>query len=338
MEQFTDSGNEYFTILYSNGSINTYSFTLSGNHLILQTLTVANAASLVMFKIGSTFYLAVAKNSTNSGSEVYQWSSSDEQFTFSNSLSTRGARDVAFISTPGQGDYIVFACHHKTTRFTYPSYIYKWVGGRFEVYQYLQMVTNALTVESVVTSSDDVLLVLTHELGNGNLSTVMYHWNGTYFDDRTEQKQVISLESRKLFTIGVHTFLAGQSLSDSSIVHVFVYNRQSRQFVEHTNIDTPGAIDAVEYFHTNTEHFLILTNFVESQESSLNGVPLNRNFDVLVYRIDGAGCTLFQEIQTTFRPSVLSRFSRGECQGVAIAGSSGTAELHQWSDMFNLCS
>ena len=337
MEPFVNSGNEYLAILYSNGSINTYSLAASGNHLVLQTLTIADAASLVVFEISNTFYLAVAKNSTSSNSEVYQWSSNSEQFTYSSSLSTRGARDVAFVSTPRQGDFLVFACHHRTSRFNYPSYVYKWVSGRFEAYQYLQMVTNALTVDSVVTSSDDVLLMLTHELGNGNPTTVVYHWNGTYFDDRAEQRQAISAASQTTFTIGVHTFLVCQSLLDDSIVQIFMYNSQTRRFVEHTSIDTLGEINAVEYFHTNTEHFLVLTNFVESQGSSPNGVPLTRHYDVLVYRIEGAGCKLFQEIQTSFRPSVLRRFSRGECQGVAIAGSSGTTELLQWSDMFNLC-
>ena len=337
MEHFTDSENEYLAILYSNGSINTYSLAASGNHQVLQTLTIPDAASFVVFKISNLFYLAVAKNSTSSNSEVYQWSSSNEQFTYSSSLSTRGARDVVFVSTPRQGDYLVFACHHKTSRFNYPSYVYKWVSGRFEVYQYLQMVTDAVTVDSVVTRSDDVLLVLTRELGNGNPTTVVYHWNGTYFDDRAEQRQLISAASQETFTIGVHTFLVCQSLSDSNVVQIFTYNSQSRQFLEHTNINTQGEINAIEYFHTDTEHFLILTNFVESQESSPNGVPLNRHYDVLVYRIDGAGCELFQEIQTSFRPSVLRRFLRGECQGVAIAGSSGMTELHQWSDMFNLC-
>ena len=166
----------------------------------------------------------------------------------------------------------------------------------------------------------------------------MYHWNGTYFDDRTEQRQAISVILQKTFAIGAYTFLVSRSLSDSSIAQIFTYNSQSRQFVEHTNIDTPAEINAVEYFHMNTEHFLILTNFVESQESSPNGIPLNHHYDILVYKIDGAGCELFQEIQTSFRPSVLRRFSKGECQGIAIAGSSGMTELHQWSDMFNLCS
>ena len=280
----------------------------------------------------------MAKDSTSSNSEIYQWSSSNGQFTFSSSLVTRGARDVAFVSTPRQGDYLVFACHHRTSWFNYPTYVYKWVSGRFEVYQYLLSVTNALSVDSVVTSSDDVLLVLTHELGNGNPTTVVYHWNGTYFDDRAEERQTMSVASRKTFTIGIRTFLVGQSLSDSSIVQIFMYNSQSKRFVDHADIDTPGEINAVEYFNTKTEHFLILTNFVESQESSPNGVPIRRHHDVLVYRIDGAGCELFQDIQTPFRPSVLQRFSRGDCQGVTIAGSGGTTELHQWSDMFSLCS
>ena len=337
MEHFTDSENEYLAILYSNGSINTYNLAASGNHLVRQTLTITDAASFALFKISNTLYLAVAKNSTSSNSEVYQWSSSDEQFTYFSSLTTRGARDVTFVSTPQQGDYLIFACHHRTPRFDYPSYVYKWVSGRFMAYQHLQMVTNALTVDSAVTSSDDVLLVLTHAMENGNPTTVVYHWNGTYFDDRAEQRQAISVASQKTFTIGVHTFLVGLSPSDSSIVKIFKYNSLTKQFVEHTSINTSGEINAVEYFSTNTEHFLVLTNFIKPQESSPNGVPLNRHHDVLVYRIDGAGCELFQEIQTSFRPSALRRFSRGECKGVAIAGSSGTTELQQWSDMLNLC-
>ena len=338
MEHFTESGNEYLTMLYSNGSINTYNLAASDNHHVLQTLTIADAASFVLFKISNVLYLAVAKNSTSSNSEVYQWSSSDEQFIYSSSLSTRGARDVTFVSTPQHGDYLIFACHHKTPRFDHPSYVYKWVSGRFLAYQHLQMVTNALTVDSVVTSGDDVLLVLTHAMENGNPTTVVYRWNETYyFDDRTEQRQAISIASQKIFTIGINTFLVGLSSSDSSVVKIFKYNSQTKRFAEYTSIDTPGEINAVEYFHTNTEHFLSLTNFIKSQESSPNGVPLNRHHDVLVYKIDGAGCKLFQEIQTSFRPSCLRRFSRGECKGVAIAGSSGMTELQQWSDMLNQC-
>ena len=334
---FEATNTAYFSVLYSNSTINTYSLAENGNHVLLQTLFLPDVVSLTIFDIGSTFYLAVAKNSS-SESEVYRWSS-DEEFVFHSRLSsTKGARDIEFVRTPWQGYYLIVSCNYRTVHINYPTFVFKWVSGRFQVYQYLQAATSGLTSDSVVTGNGDIVLALTHKMGNGNVRSVSYHWNGTYFDDRTEQTQVLpalALGKRLLtVTIGVHTFLIGRSPSDDSKALAFKYNRKTEQFVDFASIDTPGSVLAVEYFHTSTEHFLVVSNHVVSQSLS---APTSDQYGVLVYNIDGASFRLFQEIQTSFKPSVLRHYSRGDCQGVAIAGSSGQTELYQWSETTNLC-
>ena len=335
METFSDSNTDYFSVLYSNHSINMYSLSSSGEHSFLQELTVANAASFVLFELDSTFHLAVARNST-ADSEIYRWRNG--RFIFLSRLSTRGARNVEFVSTPRQGNYLVFACYHKTFRFNYPAFVYKWASGEFHIYQYLQMVTRGLTVDSAVTHDGDVLLVLTHEVGNGDTNTVMYRWNGTYFDDRTNHSQEISalaLGTNMLpLTIGRETFLLGRSVLDSSLAHFFRYNRHSRQFIKFSDVSTSNTIAAAEHFLVDAEHFIILAN---SQESSPT-VPPSSQYSVLVYRIWGARFQLFQEIEISFRPSILRQFSVDNCQGVAIASSEGSVELYQWLDSRNQCS
>lgn len=336
METFSDSNTDYFSVLYSNHSINTYRFSSSGDHSFLHELTGTNAASFVLYEMDSTFYLAVAKNST-ADSKIYLWRNGS--FIFLSRLSTRGARNVEFVSTPRQGNYLVFACYHQTFRFNYPAIVYKWASGEFHVYQYLQTITRGLTVDSVVTSDGDVLLVLTHEVGNGNTSTVMYRWNGTYFDDRMNHSQDVSALAlgTKMFplTIGQETFLLGRSILDSSLAHFFRYNRYSRQFIKFTDIDTPNTIAAAEYFHVEAEHFLVLAN---SQESPPAVPSTSSQYSLLVYRLLGAGFQLFQEIEISFRPSIVRHFSIDKCQGIAIASSNGNVELYQWLDSSNRCS
>lgn len=336
IETFNDHSTEYISVLYSNDTISTYSFTSNGNFFVLQTLNVTDAAAFVLFNIDGTVYLAVAKNSSD-GSEVYEWR--NDNFVFHHKLSTKGARDVAFVSTPRQGDYLIFSCSYQTVLINYPTIVYKWVLGQFHVYQYLETVTNASTVDSVVTESEEVLIVLTHRLENGESSTLMYHWNGTYFDDRVNKSQTIPAVplGTKLFpfVIGVHTFLIGQSLSDNSIASVFRYEEHSRQFIQYADIDTPGTLIDVDYLNTSKEHFLILANSQEPSSSST--LPTQQN-NVLVYRIDGAGFQLFQDIRTTFRPSVLRHFSKDQCTGIVVASSDGNAELYQWSDTASHCS
>ena len=348
MEHFKISSTEsFFVVLYSNSSLTLYNIASSGDYLILQTLTVTDAASFATFEIDGNLYLAVARNSA-APSELYQWNASSKQFVLFNSIPTKGARDVEFVRTPRQGDYLIFACHYQLPRLNYSSIVYKWVSGdgefQFLNYQNLDMASNALSVDSVVTNSGNVLLVVTHEHRNGNQNTVMYHWNGTYFDDRIDQRQVIPPETSTktlLFAIGTHTFLVGLAGSDA---HMLRYDRQSRQFVEYTHMNTPGVIDTVEYFHTSTEHFLVFANFISSQGTSSSSSSSSETLsgdhsNVLVYRIDGVGFKLFQEIQTSFRVSVIRHFSKGEdCRGIALASSIGMAELHQWADTTNHCS
>ena len=337
IEHFIHSSTKYFTVLYSNNSIITYSFDTNDELTIKQTLMVSKAATFVVFVVDDIVYLAVARDSS-SGSKVFEWS--NEEFVFFKRLSTaKGSGDVEFVSTPRQGNYLIYACNYQTGLINYPTVIYKFVSRQFHVYQYLNQVTRSSSVNSVVTPDDEVLLVVAHSLENGTSRTVMYHWNGTFFDDRTNHHQVIptlKLGTKVfLFTIESHTFLVGQSPSDNTVATAFRYNRPSRQFVKHADVYTPGTLNVVEYFHTKTEHFLVLA----ISQNITSGGTMSTSSSVSVYRIEGAGFQHFQEIQTSFRPSVLSRFSQSDsCKGITVAGSNGKVELYHWSDSVNRCS
>ena len=261
-------------------------------------------------------------------SELYKWNGSSfiRVQTFTGAV---GAKDVDFITIENLGSFLAFSRYHDTLSYNAPSIVYVWDSIHSVFLPYQTLPTTGAQKLHFFTAREETYLAVAIEVdgtGNGLTNSMLFRWNGTYFDERVFQ-YIPTQRARDLhpFVIGCHVFLVAANYFDGESHNIMskVYRLENESFVEHAAIQTRGAT-AVEPFTIRSEHFLTVIN---SHDETTGGTTTAS----VIYRIDGPSFVPFQEIVTE-KGSYAHFFSLGgDCKALAISNQAAKSKLYKWS-------
>eukprot|EP00039_Didymoeca_costata_P025394 m.13171 g.13171 ORF g.13171 m.13171 type:complete len:741 (+) comp4800_c0_seq1:190-2412(+) len=281
---------------------------------------------------GEHYIMAVNKLDNGEGSRVnsviYKWAS--YQFVLFQRIPTLGAGGATFFTMENK-HFLVVANSRNGNDFAADSIVYQFVNDNFEIYQRIPTLA-ANQVEHFTIDGSQFLAVALglDKHGNADCDSVIYRWNGTYFEDY-QHVRANSTTDVEFFTIGETNYLVFASFTAGNLIFevdsiVFAWN--GSYFEEFERIGTSGA-RSVDYFNIDGKHFLAFANKFRNGQAG-NSIPST------IFQFNGDGFELFQEI-ATFQGSHLKHFEVNGNNYLAIANfkNGGTwginSFIYQWN-------
>lgn len=308
-------GTREFVIVITASSpvhVQVYALVRSTFHLV-QTLPIidANPHSIEAFSFGEQHCVAIA----GSRSEIYCWNHTSEVFEKLQDVLTRGAVHVRYVSTEFF-NFLVFSCGGGAN--DAPSFVYTWASlvGEFLLFQYLPTVgAISSTAQSTAAGSFIAIEQLSDDLST---SSVLFKWNGTYFDD------VQSFDSST-----VYLFAAKGCIFLASLPAIYRYDSSSNKFIVHSSLSRHegDSVIAYKYLHINTEHYLA----VYARSATNDDDVAIYSGDVTIYRLDGLDFVAHQTLQAPSGTFALHGFGRSPGNSVlAMVSDEGGVTMYQW--------
>lgn len=249
------------------------------------------------------------------------------QFTFYQTLPTRGPNDMKFF-TIADKHFLAVTNHYDGTHLM-DSVIYRWNGNQFAVFQKIPTKGGCHLTFFTINGEGYLTVANFYDEITFSIKSVIYKWSGGKF----KTFQEIATEGAAgcaSFVINNNTFLAFANMGTFQPKYSAkstVYKWSGEQFVKVQSLRTYGT-DDVKSFHINGHIFLAFANYYCGN---------SYNIESFIYKWDGKKFVLFQSIPTqgarTLYPFVIRSqtflgvansyddFHRGNTQSVVYQAS-----------------
>ena len=250
------------------------------------------------FKTGDQHYLAVAnfqnRGSYRQNSVIYQWSLSQEQFVFFQSIKTSAAHSFDFFEITNE-QFLAISNYRDGSSYFINSFIYKWNSNKFEKIQDIAT-EGAVKTETFVISNEAFIAFANH--GQWHLSpqnqdsvqSAVFKWSGQHFV-KLQSFQTYGAWDVKSFSDNGSTFLAFANYRHGVQRNISspIYKWNGTKFVLFQSIPTRGAA-SLHPFMMCGQRFLGVASYYDDDKGY--------NTTSVVYRVSQEQLIEYQEIPT----------------------------------------
>jgi len=211
----------------------------------------------------------------------------------------------------GQSSYLIVSGSRKQANSNSRTFIFVWSNRRqkFLLYQYLST-RDVVSVDAVLVQNFVYLAI--HEESGKTLTTRLFFWNGTYFDE------FMSFSGAGLvFSMGSKIFKIVDSI-------IYRLNLDSKEFTFHSTLPGPenSTITASSSFAVSNEYFIAGSLREANEKQSL-----------FIYRMTGFDFDPYQNLPMTGEPFVMKILWQHSSEAVVAVMKDNVIKLLQWSHM-----